>query len=88
MRELLIALVASALGVKVEDERARLRALLIMGQLSMVQVGANLTLNTLGWPDFAGDRAELVKQTFRDHIGRVLATPLAAEPKPPARGKR
>ncbi len=88
LRELVTALVAGALGTKAEDTQTRLHAVLVLGQLSSLQVGADLTLNTLGWPDFAGDRAALIKKTFRDHVVRLLTAPLAGPATAPPRTRR
>jgi hypothetical protein len=88
IKDLVTSLVAGALGVKAEDERARLHALLVLSQLSILQEGADTTLNALGWPDFAGDRAALVKKTFRDHVGRLLASPLPVTTRATPRGGR
>lgn len=87
-RALVTSLVARALGVEETDERARLRALLVLSQLSAFQAGADLTLEALSWPDFAGERAARVKETLRDHVARLLASPLPAPRAPASRARR
>jgi hypothetical protein len=56
IKSMVTSLVTHALGLEEGDERAQLRALLILGQLWVVHEGADRTLGDLGWPDFAGDR--------------------------------
>lgn len=73
VKSMVIALVAQALGLEPGDERARLRALLLLGQLWVVCEGAERTLEDLGWPDFAGDRAARVQALLREHVARLLS---------------
>ena len=73
VKSMVIALVAQAMGVEKEDERARIRALLVLGQLWGVCEGADQTLQDLGWPDFAGDRAARIQELLREHVARLFS---------------
>lgn len=88
IKSMVISLVTLVLGLEEGDERARIRALLILGQLWVVNDGADRTLGDLGWPDFAGDRAARVKEILRDHIARLLASSLPATSASPSRTRR
>ncbi|MET0402020.1 MAG: CerR family C-terminal domain-containing protein [Cystobacter sp.] len=74
IKSMVVALVTQVLGLQEGDERARIRALRILGQLWVVHAGADRTLEELGWPDFAGERAALIKEILREHVGRLMAS--------------
>jgi TetR/AcrR family transcriptional regulator, regulator of cefoperazone and chloramphenicol sensitivity len=88
IKSMVTSLVTHALGLEEGDERAQLRALLILGQLWVVHEEADRTLGDLGWPDFAGDRAARVKEILRDHVARLLASPFPASSASPTRSRR
>lgn len=88
IQSMVISLVTQVLGLEEGDERARIRALLILGQLWVLNDGADSTLEALGWTDFAGDRAARVKEILRDHVARLLTSPLPGTSTSPSHSRR
>jgi TetR/AcrR family transcriptional regulator, regulator of cefoperazone and chloramphenicol sensitivity len=56
------------------DAMVRLRASIILSQVSAVHVHRDGTLESLGWQDFNGVRREMVKAVIRAHTLAALAT--------------
>ncbi len=54
-------------------ELVRLRAHLLLSQMSVLHVHHNTTLSKLGWPDFHGPRRAMVKAAMRAHIKGALS---------------
>ena len=66
-----INLVAHALALDPETPIARLRALLIMSQLSALHTKRDSMLAVMGWRDFSDENMTLVKQVLSDHIRKL-----------------
>ena len=67
-----IALTAAATGARVDDEHTRLKALMLMGQLSAFGAGRANTLAAMGWTDLGGPRQAKVKRVLRQAVFAVL----------------
>ncbi len=67
-----IRLVAAALGRDSADEEVRLRASMVMSQLSAFHINRNATLQMLGWPDFDGVRRDRLKAVLRSQTRGAL----------------
>jgi len=66
-----VALVAKATGAPT-DEATRLKALLLMGQLSTFGVGRANTLAAMGWAELDGPRLAKVKLALREIVFAAL----------------
>jgi AcrR family transcriptional regulator len=66
-------LVAAALGLHPEDEEVRLRAILILSQLSALSTKRDSTLMVMGWPDFGEGRGQALQAVLADHVRKLVA---------------
>jgi hypothetical protein len=71
IRDVASRLVAGATGSPINEE-VRLRASVIIGQVSVFYANRDTTLRTLGWPDFNGSRRDAVKAVLRAHTRGAL----------------
>jgi len=71
LRQLVTQLIASALALPDGAPQARLRALLLLSQISAFHSNRASTLSTLGWSDFSGENLTLALQVLRDHTKRI-----------------
>jgi AcrR family transcriptional regulator len=67
-----VALTATATGAPTDDENARLKAVLLMGQLSAFGAGRAKTLAAMGWTDLDGPRQAKVKRALRQVVYGAL----------------
>lgn len=67
-------LVARALGLRPADEDARLRAILILSQMSAFSTKRDSTLAMMGWPDFADGRGDAARTMLADHVRKLATT--------------
>ena len=67
-----IALTATATRASPKDEHVRLKAMLLMGQLSAFGVGRANTLAVLGWTELDGPRQAKVKRALREIVFAAL----------------
>jgi len=65
-------LVGLATGCPATDALTKLRTTAILGQLTPFHLSRDNTLATLGWPDFHGERLEMLKTTLRQHTRAIL----------------
>ncbi len=72
IRNVAIRLVASARERPVSDD-IRLRASVILNQVSVFYAHREPTLRALGWPDFNGARRDAVKAVLRAHTRGALS---------------
>ncbi len=66
-----VRLIACATAVEIDDT-VRLRASVILSQVSAVHAHRDFTLSALGWTDFDGRRSEMVKAVIRAHTLAAL----------------
>ena len=66
-------IVARLAGVAPDDPRALIRTLAVVGPIIMIRRGRPILLAALGWPDLAGERLELLRQTLWSQILKGLA---------------
>jgi TetR/AcrR family transcriptional regulator, regulator of cefoperazone and chloramphenicol sensitivity len=67
-----IALTATATGAAPDDERVRLKTLLLMGQLSPFGAGRANTLAAMGWTELDAPRLAAVKRVLRENVFAAL----------------
>lgn len=72
LRDICARLAALATGLPLNDE-ARLRGVVILGQLSAFHVNRESSLQLLGWSDFSGPRRAAIKAVIRAHTRAALA---------------
>jgi AcrR family transcriptional regulator len=68
-------LIAAAMGLPAGSEAARLRAMLLLSQLSALHLHAASTLQILGWTDFAGANGRMVRSVLRANTLAMLGSP-------------
>ncbi len=68
-----LRLVSLASGDPPDDVRTKLRALSITGQLTIFHLGRDNALASLGWPDFRGERLDMLKRMVRSHTRAILS---------------
>jgi AcrR family transcriptional regulator len=73
IREISARLVARATSSPL-DERARLRAIAILSQVSAFNIQRGGPLKSLGWPDFDGARRDAIKAVLREHTRGALGS--------------
>jgi AcrR family transcriptional regulator len=71
LRRLTTGLTGRALDLPPGDPTAPLHAMMIFGHASVLSLKRDTVLSIMGWTDFAGDHAALVKAILRDHVLRV-----------------
>ncbi|CAN5279700.1 hypothetical protein BH09PSE2_BH09PSE2_22330 [soil metagenome] len=72
MNRLGTALVAQATGGAPDSEEVRLRAILVLSQLTGLHHNRDQCLARLDWSDFGGDRLTRIKAMVRDHTRAML----------------
>jgi AcrR family transcriptional regulator len=72
----LASLVAMATHGRAQDEMVRVRTAVIMSQMSAFHINRESTLKHLGWPDFGGERLDLIKAILRRHTRAALTSPM------------
>lgn len=72
-------LVGLVLGAAVAPAEVRVRAHLVLSQISALHIHQKLMLNKLEWPDFDGPRRALVKAALRAHIKGALSVAIERE---------
>jgi AcrR family transcriptional regulator len=80
-------LVARLLGLSRDDPAVRLRTLALLGQIVFFRTAREVTLRTLQWPDFDGDRLSVAKDALMAQIAASLVKVRAA-PATAARAER
>jgi AcrR family transcriptional regulator len=73
LKTVVIDLVAHALARDPAAPDTRLRAMLILSQLTALHTKRERTLATIGWSGFAGENIDVVKRVFSDHVRRLVA---------------
>ncbi|HTH96480.1 MAG TPA: CerR family C-terminal domain-containing protein [Stellaceae bacterium] len=68
-------LVGIIIGRPADDEETKLRASLVLSQLSAFHLHRANTLAILDWPDFAGKRGDTIKALLRAHTRAALGYP-------------
>ncbi|MFT4251908.1 MAG: CerR family C-terminal domain-containing protein [Caulobacter sp.] len=68
-----LLLVARALGLPPESEEARLRAMLLMSQVSVVTARRQRTLDVMGWSEFDEAAQAGVNAILVDHVRRLTS---------------
>ncbi|MBI1683794.1 TetR/AcrR family transcriptional regulator [Caulobacter hibisci] len=68
-----LLLVARALDLPPESEEARLRAMLLMGQVSVVTARRQRTLDVMGWSEFDEAAQATVNRILVDNVRRLTA---------------
>ena len=66
-------LVAVAISREMAEDETRLRAAMVLSQVSAFHIHSGSTLQLLEWPDFDGARRDHVKALLRAHTRRALA---------------
>lgn len=66
-----IELVAHALGLSPDEPIVRLRALLLMSQVTAFHTHRQNTLAIVGWDDFTPERTAAASAVLRDHVRRL-----------------
>jgi AcrR family transcriptional regulator len=74
LQDLCVRLVAKALGREPGDPRVRLRAALLLSQVSAVHAARDNTLLLVGWSDFGGERRQAVKEALRVNTMAALGS--------------
>jgi AcrR family transcriptional regulator len=74
IKSVTVDLAAAALGLKPEDEEARLRAIMILSQLSALSTKRDSTLMMMDWPDFGEGRGQAFRTVLADHVRKLAAT--------------
>lgn len=72
MRALALALTAQAIRVSPEEEVVRLRALLILSQLSSFHNNREQAMQAMGWNRLDAGRARLLRATVREHTRAIV----------------
>ena len=67
-----MALVSKALGRSMDDPEVRVRGFAVLGQLVAFRSAHAAALRSLNWPDFEGERLEIVKRALRAHTQAAL----------------
>ena len=67
------SLIGRLLELPASDQKVRMRALMLVGQVVFLRTGREAALRVLGWPDFAGNRLALVKRSLHLQIAAGLA---------------
>jgi AcrR family transcriptional regulator len=70
-------LVGLATSCSPADPQTKLRTIAILGQLSVFHLGRSNALAMLGWPDFRGERLEMLKGLLRAQT-RAILHPISA----------
>jgi TetR/AcrR family transcriptional regulator, regulator of cefoperazone and chloramphenicol sensitivity len=65
-------LVSIATGRAADDVRTKLQAIAILGQFAAFHLRRDSSLALLGWPDFYGERLQLLKEILRSQTHAVL----------------
>lgn len=78
LHEACARLVGIAIGRPADDEATRLRAILVLSQLSVLHTARTNALSMLGWSDFDNERLAKVKAAIRAHTLSAL-TPEAPD---------
>jgi TetR/AcrR family transcriptional regulator, regulator of cefoperazone and chloramphenicol sensitivity len=68
-----IDLVAHALTLEPGAPDTRLRAILILSQLTALHTKRDSVLATMGWSAFSSQNIDVVRRVFSDHVRRLLA---------------
>jgi AcrR family transcriptional regulator len=72
-------LVSVATGRAADDVRTKLQAIAILGQFAAFHLRRDSSLALLGWPDFYGERLQMVKGILRSQTHAVLKHRLASD---------
>jgi len=70
---IVMEIVGRLLGRPAGSPDVAIRAVVIVGQLALVRRARPIILRALGWPDFEGERLQLLKETLWNGIARSLA---------------
>lgn len=70
---IVMEIVGRVLGRPADSPDVAIRAVVIVGQLALVRRARPIILRALGWPDFEGERLQMLKETIWDGIARSLA---------------
>jgi AcrR family transcriptional regulator len=73
LKTAVIDLVAHALALEPDDPGARLRAMLILSQLTAFHTKRDSLLATMGWSAFSAESIDMVKRVLSDHVRRLVA---------------
>lgn len=73
-----IRLVGIATNTSPDDQLTKLRALTMLGQVSICHMQRESTLKTLDWPDYRGERLDLLKQVVCANVKAMLGLPLSS----------
>ncbi|MDE2263962.1 MAG: CerR family C-terminal domain-containing protein [Gammaproteobacteria bacterium] len=68
-------IVSRILGRSAAAPEVAIRAVVIVGQLTLVRRARPIMLRTLGWPDFAGERLRTLKEIIWQGIASSLSPP-------------
>lgn len=69
---LMARLVGRAVGRPPQDEKVKLRALILSSQIAGLHRDREHVLAELGWPDFGGPRLTAVKEIVREHTRAAI----------------
>jgi AcrR family transcriptional regulator len=72
LRSTVIDLMAKVRGESADHPEVRLRALLLLSELSAIHAHRDGTLATIGWEDFGGARASVAAEVLKDHVRRIM----------------
>jgi len=70
---IVMEIVGRLLGRPAANPDVAIRAVVIVGQLALVRRARPIILRALGWPDFEGERLQMLKETLWNGIARSLA---------------
>jgi TetR/AcrR family transcriptional regulator, regulator of cefoperazone and chloramphenicol sensitivity len=75
---LVMEIISRILGRSAASPEVAIRAVIVVGQLTLVRRARPIMLRALGWPDFAGERLQTLKEVLWQGIARSLASTVAS----------
>ncbi|WP_159011331.1 CerR family C-terminal domain-containing protein [Bradyrhizobium sp. S69] len=72
-------LVSIATGRAADDVRTKLQTIAIIGQFAAFHLRRDSSLALLGWPDFYGERLQMLKEILRSQTHAILKHRLASD---------